>query len=915
MRSAGVQACLDDQRVRAFVSAKLGEAARREVEDHVDDCDDCRQLLVALVRKGEPARTRWQPGDIVGRYVVGASVGRGAMGEVFRGDDAELARPVALKRLHASTSFDTRARLVREARAAAQLQHPNVVAVYEIVDDVDGAVLATEWIEGVTLREWLPGKPWREALRIVVGAGRGLAAAHAAGIVHRDFKPENVLVDREGRARVADFGLASGFDAAETAKIEGGANARVTVTGTIAGTPAYMAPELLDGARPDARSDQFAFAVTLFEAVHGHYPFAGTTAEAIWAAMATGQIVRGKQRVPVWLDRAIRRALSANPADRFPDLTTLLDLIERRSRRGIGIPLAIAGAIGGIAVAVVLVAAQRETITPCGEELVDQVWSQPVRDSYAKQFTAVAPTRSGAALAFTDRVLEQWTGAWKLGRRAACAAEPKERRARTSCLDRQLGDLRAQLAVWVRADAAAVDRSATAAAALPSPDDCTGAVVASPASSAFAEATAELDALRRAGKFTEAGAKVGALLEAATRESEPHAKGRAFFTIASVEYELRDHASARTHLAVAAQMARQLNDDRLLAETLVLDGAVRIVANKPAEALGIMDAVAVLSPPPTVAAKLEAVRGEALGALGRHDEAVVAYQRGIEILEEEVARDPSQHLALAAMIGAAGSAMGRGGKPAEGIVELERARKIEEGILGPNHPELARTLHDLANLQHRVDQIDEAIANYNLARKIFVAAMGENALEVASCDAALADLMLHLKGDFDAAYALASRARDIYLAVKANPGLISSIETALGNVQQNRDRCKDAIPHYERALAAAKDAGQTGQDLAISYSNVASCYADVGGRDGEARNALESALAAWEADPNAGPQRSHAMAVLADLEARAGRFTRAIEIGEQALAVIKGLEGEPWLAIREHVTDSIKYWRKNRIAP
>ena len=110
-------------------------------------------------------------------------------------------------------------------------------------------------------------------------------------------------------------------------------------------------------------------------------------------------------------------------------------------------------------------------------------------------------------------------------------------------------------------------------------------------------------------------------------------------------------------------------------------------------------------------------------------------------------------------------------------------------------------------------------------------------------------------------------------------------------------------------------AGQTGQDLAISYSNVASCYADVGGRDAEARNALESALAAWESDPKAGPQRSHAMVVLADLEARAGRFARAIEIGEQALAVIKDLEGEPWLAIREHVTDSIKYWHKNRIAP
>ena len=907
-------ACLDDGRVRAFVSAKLTADARREVEDHVDDCDDCRQLLVALVRETPREREPWQAGDRVGRYVVGAAVGRGAMGEVFRAEDRELHRPVALKRLHASTSADARARLVREARAAAQLQHPNVVAVYEIVDDGAGAVLATEWIDGVTLREWLAGerRSWRDVVRVVAGAGRGLAAAHAAGIVHRDFKPENVLVDRAGRARVADFGLASGFETAEAAKLEGGPNARVTVTGTLAGTPAYMAPELLDGARPDARSDQFAFAVTLFEAVHRKYPFAGGTAEAIWAAMSTAQIERGDRTVPAWLDRTIRRALAPDPADRFSDLDALLDLVERRSRRGIAVPLALAGAVGGVAVAAVLVAAQRDAQVPCGEELVDSVWSQPVRDGYAKQFTAVAPTRSGAALAFTDRVLEQWTEAWKLGRKSACTAEPAERRARTSCLDRQLGELRAQLAVWVRADAAVVDRSAVAAAALPAPAECTSAVASAPASAALVEATAQLDALRRAGKFLDAREQLPAVLEAAAREADPLAKGRAYMAVAFIEYELRDHAAARDHLAIAAQAARQLGDDRLLAETLVLDGAVRNVANKPAEALGILDAVELMSPTGATASKLHAVRGEALAMLDRRDEAVASFQRGIAILEQEVARDPSRRLALAAMIGAAGSTMGRGGKPEAGIAELRRALQIEESLLGPNHPELGRTLHDLASLQHRVGEIDESIANYERARAIFVGAMGEASLEVASCDGAMADLMLHVKGDFDAAYALATRARDLYLAAKAGPALLSSIETALGNIQQNRDRCRDAIPHYERALAAAKEAQQIGSDLAISYSNLASCLADVGNRDPEARNALEAALAAWDADPKAGPERSHAMAVLADLEARAGRFARAIEIGEQALAVIKDLDGEPWTSIRNHVHDSLKLWRRGR---
>ncbi|HLL25991.1 MAG TPA: serine/threonine-protein kinase, partial [Kofleriaceae bacterium] len=471
-----MQACLDDARVHAFVGKTLGADARREVEDHVDECAHCRRLLVALVRDEPERRRRWHAGERIGRYEIGASVGRGAMGEVFRGRDTELARPVALKRLHAGTNRDVR--LAREARAAAQLQHPNVIAVYEIVTDGDDAVLACEWVEGVTLREWLAAerRPLREVLHVVGGAGRGLAAAHAAGIVHRDFKPENVLVDHTGRARVADFGLASAFEAAEGTQPVGVTPLRLTITGTLAGTPAYMAPELVDGARPDAASDQFAFAVTLFEAVYGTYPFAGRTPEAVWAAMAASTFVKCERRVPPWLERALRRALAPEPGDRFPTIAALLDLIDQRARRGMGIPLAGAGAVGGIVVAALLAALPSDATPACGEDLVDEVWSPSVRESYVRQFARVGAERSAPTITFTEQALEQWRGAWRLGRRAACAAEPSERRARMMCLDRQLGDLRAQLAVWQRADAAVVDRAITATTQLPSPTACTSAV-------------------------------------------------------------------------------------------------------------------------------------------------------------------------------------------------------------------------------------------------------------------------------------------------------------------------------------------------------------------------------------------------------------------------------------------------------
>ena len=303
---------------------------------------------------GTTARKDLAAGQTVGRFVLVGELGAGGMGVVFRARDPQLGREVAIKVLRDHTD-DRAARLIREAQAMAALSHENLVVVYDAgaVDDV--VFLAMELVDGTSLRHWFvaPGRTWRDRLAGVIAAGRGLAAAHAAGIVHRDFKPENVLVDRAGRIKVADFGLAR----AELATgvpvpppSSGGAD--LTRTGSVLGTPAYMAPEQYDGKLADTRSDQFALAVVAWEAVFGARPFQGeylALADAIQAGTITA--MPRPAGAPARLEAVLRRGLAVDPAARYPDVAALLAAIEdalRPPRRwpvvaGLGV-LVLAGA-------------------------------------------------------------------------------------------------------------------------------------------------------------------------------------------------------------------------------------------------------------------------------------------------------------------------------------------------------------------------------------------------------------------------------------------------------------------------------------------------------------------------------------------------------------------------------------------
>ena len=286
----------------------------------------------------------------VGRYQVLGRIGSGGMGVVYRAHDPELARDVAVKFMNSESAnaevATARARLVREARAMARLAHPNVIHVYDVGTVDDGVFIAMELVEGESLATWLAreARDWLDVLRRYVDAGRGLAAAHAAGVVHRDFKPENVLVGIDGRVRVGDFGLAgaptiagapsfddmrsSDAEVIDEASMSGGA---LTRTGALLGTPKYMAPEQEHGALASARSDQFSFCVALYEGLYGRPPFEGDTIARYRRNVRHGRVIAPPldTKVKSWVHAEIVRGMSIDPAERHPGMEVLLDKLER----------------------------------------------------------------------------------------------------------------------------------------------------------------------------------------------------------------------------------------------------------------------------------------------------------------------------------------------------------------------------------------------------------------------------------------------------------------------------------------------------------------------------------------------------------------------------------------------------------
>jgi len=348
--------CLSEERLAELAEGRLAGDDLARAERHLAVCAECRGLaasMAALVEpkggdgpesSGEPAVVRRN--DKIGRYVVVRELGAGAMGHVYAAYDPALDRTIALKLLRPDVAVPgLESRLLREAKAMARIAHPHVITVHDVGRHGDQVYIAMEIVEGGTLREWLAARPrtWREVLDVYVRAGAGLAEAHAAGIVHRDFKPDNVLVSDDARVvRVTDFGLARvatgdadelAYAATLPANEDSGESldAHLTRTGVIVGTPVYMAPEQHAGETADARSDVYSFCVALYEGLYGERPFRATTLAAHHAVKLAERVnapAKGRD-VPQRVRRALLAGLRAKPEDRYASMGALLGALER----------------------------------------------------------------------------------------------------------------------------------------------------------------------------------------------------------------------------------------------------------------------------------------------------------------------------------------------------------------------------------------------------------------------------------------------------------------------------------------------------------------------------------------------------------------------------------------------------------
>jgi tRNA A-37 threonylcarbamoyl transferase component Bud32/tetratricopeptide (TPR) repeat protein len=808
----------------------------------------------------------------VGPYVVLEQLGEGGMGAVYAAYHPELDRKVALKLLRAAAAAEDsmgQARLVREAQAMAKLSHENVVAVYDAGTYRNEVYLVMELVHGATLGQWLKeaARSWRQIVGVFRQAGRGLAAAHAAGLVHRDFKPANVLVSKSGRVQVADFGLARAPDASERRADEGelspsSSGSVVTEAGTVVGTPAYISPEQLRGEAFDARSDQYSFCVALYEALYGARPRRDADGKLELPADAAGRAVPG------FLRRAVLRGLADDPSARFASMDALLAELgrdpARTARRVAGAVLAVAVVAGALGFAA---RARRAPVPPgCDdpETALASVWNAARSGELARAFAASGKDASGEAARTTVRALDHQVSAWTAAHVVACerAIErgPDEAFFQTeTCLTRQQMQLGAVIDVLLQADPDVVPSAAVAASSLLPPSRCEDphvlASLPKPPSDPKLRAEVELLRIRlaAANAFEIAG-------------QAQRARDR---LLPLVE---RAHAAAYPPLVAEVALALGITQVEL-GEPLLAEDALR-QAERAGEVAG-MDLVA------SEAASVLAW----VSSHGRSD--LAAAQPWLDRARVELDRAGGSPLEEARLENALTVVADQKGDDVDVIRHAERAFELRRQVLGPAHP---LTLAYMNNLVGFYDlngcRYDRAVAVARVLVAETAKTLGTENVRYASALNALAD-NLAATGHLDEADRALDEATRILIRIGGHDGDLGRalLGTRL-DLYYEQGHFEESLAMAQRYVDISRDTyGEDSAYRAYSQQSVGIALEGLG-RHAEALQVLEASDAAL-----AKVQGDTALGLVQGLEADAsallglGQPERALASAEHALAI------------------------------
>jgi eukaryotic-like serine/threonine-protein kinase len=833
------------------------------------------------------------PGTRVGRYEVVGVLGSGGMGVVYRAHDPDLSRDVALKLVHQQRKVSLvgnqyEARLLREARALARLSHPNVVAAYDVGTYGDAVFVAMERIAGVSLRSFLGQKPsYAEVLRVLIAAGRGLAAAHAAHVLHLDFKPSNVMVSPDGRTRVVDFGLArearaerakldrallpasDAFrsDAAQPSSLPSPSSG-LSSAGSICGTLGYVAPEHLSGEAVDAAADQFSYAATAFTALAGYRPYAGETLAAYRATLLNRERAAWPRSVPGAVRRIIDRGLALRREDRYPSVAAMVDALERaaspkRTLARIGAP-----ALALAAVASLFVASARLAGTSCQLDPTPfvGVWDSEGRNAVARAFRATGRPHAVEVFERVARRLDDFRSQWLTMKREACEAthvraEQSEQALglRSACLNRKLDGFGALVDVFSTIDATLLDHVGGATPG--SLDECADV-------GALLGAAAKLpeNPQRRAWiAGVESGYDITLALLSAGRWQAAVERAQSALGLALKADYGRAIALATSALGRAKRMAARNPEDRLQAET-VLRESVRLAAEAGDDAL---------------LAQCASHLFMVVAQEGRIQEAE-AMLPSAEALAIRAGNRSEQRIEISYGRARISIARRRFEKAIEMLREVERLASTTAGETSRRGIEAAG---DIGHIYRELGRHDEAVAALTRVVEAQVEVYGARHPRVLL---ALLELAVGLAEMHRPAAALATLSQAKALAAELPPDEPSArhIPSVEGQIWEHRDDCVRAVPLYRVALAHYTRVDGEGHPLAgDAHARLGRCLAKTNALD-EGVGELDRALAIRLETGAPSADTAQTTFELADaLWSTPAQHARALNLAREALAV------------------------------